>query len=89
MKVSRKDKANEAFSEFVTNEALNTKQIHFIKLIVDYVVVNGLIEDNRVLIEEPFRTVRTITELFKDNMNDSRKIMGIVAGIKRSAEDVG
>lgn len=81
--------ANEAFSEFLSNETLNTKQIHFIKLIIDYVVVNGLIEDNRVLTEDPFRTVGTITELFKENMNDARKIMGIVNSIKVNAVDVG
>ncbi|WML37797.1 DEAD/DEAH box helicase family protein [Clostridium sp. OS1-26] len=81
--------ANEAFSEFLNNETLNTKQIHFVKLIVDYVVVNGFIEDNRILTEDPFRSVGTITELFKDNMNEARKIMGVVSNIKINAEEIG
>ncbi|AGK96698.1 DEAD/DEAH box helicase family protein [Clostridium pasteurianum] len=81
--------ANEAFSQFLNNENLNIKQMHFVKLIVDYVVVNGFIEDNRVLIEDPFRSVGTITELFKDNMDEARKIMGIVSNIKINAEEVG
>ena len=80
--------ANEAFSEFLNNENLNLKQIHFVKLIVDYVVTNGFIEDNRVLQEDPFRTVGSIVELFKDKMDDARRIMSIVADIKRNSEEV-
>ncbi|MDX5687179.1 DEAD/DEAH box helicase family protein, partial [Clostridioides difficile] len=51
-----REAANEAFSEFLNNKSFNTKQIHFVKLIVDYVVKNGFIEDNKVLMEDPFRT---------------------------------
>ena len=80
--------ANEAFSEFLNNESLNMNQIHFVKLIVDYVVKNGFIEDNRVLKEDPFRTVGSITTLFKDNMDDARKIIKIINDIKVNAEIV-
>lgn len=78
--------ANEAFSEFLNNENLNINQIHFVKLIVDYVVANGLIEDNKILQEDPFRTVGSITTLFKDNMDDARKIIKIINDIKVNAE---
>ncbi len=78
--------ANEFFSEFLNDENLNTKQIHFVKLIIDYVVKNGLIEDNRVLMEDPFRNVGNLSTLFKDNMNDAKRIMGKVAEIKNNAE---
>lgn len=81
--------ANEAFSEFLNKETLNTKQIHFIKLIVDYVVTNGLIDDNKVLQEDPFRSVGSIIELFRENMDDARKIMGVIGEIKKNAEEVG
>lgn len=80
--------ANEAFSEFLNNENLNTTQIHFVKLIVDYVVVNGFIESNAILMEDPFRSVGNITQLFKNNMDDARKIMGIIADIKKNSEEV-
>ena len=80
--------ANEAFSEFLNNESLNMNQIHFVNLIVDYVVANGLIEDNRILQEDPFRTVRSIATLFKDNMDDARKIIKIINDIKVNAEVV-
>ncbi len=80
--------ANEAFSEFLNNEKLNSTQIHFVKLIIDYVVKNGFIEDNRILQEDPFRTLGSITTLFKDNMDDARKIIKIINDIKVNAEVV-
>ncbi|MHC1682907.1 MAG: DEAD/DEAH box helicase family protein [Clostridiaceae bacterium] len=84
-----REAANEAFSEFIGNENLNMKQSHFVKLIIDYVVVNGFIDDNRVLTEDPFRSIGTITDLFKDNMDEARRILGIVKDIKVNAEEVG
>lgn len=78
--------ANEMFSEFLNSQHLNSKQIHFVKLIVDYVVTNGFIDDNRVLMEDPFRTVGSIAILFKDNMNDAKSIMSKVTEIKNNAE---
>ncbi|MCS6132730.1 DUF4145 domain-containing protein [Clostridium botulinum] len=78
--------ANSMFSEFLNSQNLNTRQIHFVKLIVDYVVANGFIDDNRVLMEDPFRTVGSLAVLFKDNMNDAKNIMSRVAEIKKNAE---
>lgn len=78
--------ANELFSEFLNNENLNTKQIHFVKLIIDYVVKNGFIDDNKILTEDPFRTVGNLSALFKDNRNEVISIMGKVAEIKTNAE---
>ncbi len=81
-------KANEIFSEFLNNENLNSKQINFVKLIVDYVVKNGLIDDNRVLTEDPFRTVGSLAILFKENMDSARSIMNKIAEIKNNAERI-
>ncbi|MBN3376578.1 hypothetical protein CF087_22395, partial [Clostridium botulinum] len=78
--------ANELFSEFLNNENLNTKQIHFVKLIIDYVVKNGFIDDNKILKEDPFRAVGNLSALFKDNRNEAISIMGKVAEIKTNAE---
>lgn len=78
--------ANEAFSKFLCEERLNAVQIRYVKLIVDYVVSNGMIEDNSVLMEEPFRSLGSITVLFKDNMNDAREIMNVIQKIKDNSE---
>lgn len=44
--------------------------------------------DKRVLQEEPFKTVGSIVELFKDNMDDARKIISIIDEINRNSEDI-
>lgn len=79
--------ANDAFSEFLSNENLSQNQIRFVKLIVDYVVKNGVL-DKRVLQEEPFKTVGSIIDLFQDNMENARKIIGIIDRINRNSEEV-
>lgn len=79
--------ANEAFSEFLSEERLNLNQIRFVKHIVDYVIKNGIL-DKKVLQQEPFRSVGSIVELFKDNMDDARKIIGIIDEINRNAEEI-
>ncbi|MDQ4678512.1 type I restriction-modification enzyme R subunit C-terminal domain-containing protein, partial [Stenotrophomonas maltophilia group sp. RNC7] len=77
--------ANAAFSQFLMNEQLNVNQLRFVKLIVDYVVKNGII-DKRVLQEEPFKTVGSIVELFQDDMAYARGIIGIIDQINSNAE---
>lgn len=79
--------ANAAFSEFLSEERLNLNQIRFVKHIVDYVIKNGTLDKN-VLRQEPFRSVGSIVELFKDNMDDARKIIGIIDEINRNAEEI-
>lgn len=80
--------ANEAFSKFLSEEKLNVVQIRYVKLIVDYIVANGMIEDNSVLMEEPFRSLGSIVQLFKDNMDDAREIMGVIQQIKNTSETI-
>ncbi len=84
----QREAANEAFSKFLSEENLNVIQIRFVKLIVDYIVANGIIEDNRVLMEEPFRSLGSITTLFKDNINDAREIMNVITDIKNNCEQI-
>ncbi|MCL6587790.1 MAG: DEAD/DEAH box helicase family protein [Anoxybacillus sp.] len=79
--------ANEAFSEFLSNERLNIHQSRFVKLIVDYFVKNGVM-DKKVLQEEPFKTVGSIVDLFKDNLDDARRIISIIDEINRNSEEI-
>ena len=79
---------NEAFSEFLTVERLNLNQMRFVNLIVDYIVANGNIDDNKVLMGEPFKSVGSITSLFKDDMGTAKQIMGVVDQIKRNSEEI-
>lgn len=77
---------NEAFSKFTSDEHLNVNQIRFVGLIIDYIVANGNIEDNSVLMKEPFRSLGSITALFKDDMGIAKEIMNVVADIKNNSE---
>ncbi len=83
-----REAVNEAFSEFLSEEKLNVNQIRFVKLIVDYVVKNGMIENKKVFMDEPFRSVGSITSLFKDKMDIARQIMDVVDEIKKNSEEI-
>lgn len=73
------------FSEFLSEERLNIQQAKFVELIVDYVVKNGTL-DKQVLQQDPFRTLGSITSLFKHNMGDVKAIIGIIDRINNNSE---
>lgn len=77
--------ANEAFSEFLSEERLNVNQVKFVKLIIDYVVKNGMLE-KQVLQEDPFRALGSISELFRDNIDDAKKIIQVIDEINSNTE---
>lgn len=78
--------ANEAFSEFLNEEKLNVQQLRFVKLIIDYVVKNGTLE-KKVLQEDPFRALGSVTELFSDNLDNVRGIVRVIDMINRNVEE--
>ena len=80
-----RESAEEAFSEFIHDEQLNVNQIRFVRLIIDYIVANGNIEDNRILQEEPFRSVGSIIVVFRNDMDKAKKLLEIVADIKNNS----
>ena len=72
--------AKEAFSEYLTNTNLDSRQIYFVNQIVEYIVHNGMMKDLSVLQEPPFTDQGSITEIFTD--------MAIWQGIRRAIEKV-
>ncbi len=66
---------------------MNLNQMRFVRLIIDYIVVNGNIDDNKVLMGEPFKSVGSITSLFKDDLGTAKQIMEVVAQIKKNSEE--
>lgn len=78
--------ANEAFAEYLDENSLNSRQIRFMKTIVDYVVKNGYIADKKVLQEDPFKTQGSILELFPTE--SAMKIVSIIDEIKKNAEEL-
>lgn len=46
----------EAFWKFIQGNDLNAEQIEFINLTINYIVENGLVAENNILLEAPFDT---------------------------------
>lgn len=58
--------AKEAFSEYLNETNLDSRQIYFVNQIVEYIVHNGMMKDLTVLQEPPFTDRGSVAELFTD-----------------------
>ena len=56
--------------------------------IVDYIVLNGNIEDNSVFTLEPFKSSGSITTIFKDDLQSAKRILSIVEMIRKNSEEI-
>lgn len=72
--------AKAAFAEYLNNTSLDSRQIHFVNQIVEYIVHNGLMKDLSVLQESPFADRGSIVEVFTD--------MSVWVGIRKAIEQV-
>ncbi|MGI6028495.1 MAG: DEAD/DEAH box helicase family protein [Candidatus Heteroscillospira sp.] len=58
--------AKAAFSEYLNDVNLDSRQIYFVNQIVEYIVHNGLMKDLSVLQESPFTDKGSVVEIFTD-----------------------
>ena len=58
--------AKEAFSAYLEDTSLDSRQIYFVNQIVEYIVHNGTMKDLSVLQEPPFTDMGRIVEVFTD-----------------------
>ena len=58
--------AKEAFSVYLNDAKLDSRQIYFVNQIVEYIVQNGLMKDLGVLREPPFKDQGSVAEIFTD-----------------------
>ena len=72
--------AKEAFSEYLNDTNLDSRQIYFVNQIVEYIVHNGLLKDMSVLQESPFTDQGSVVEIFTD--------LSLWMGIKKAIEQV-
>lgn len=72
--------AKEAFSEFLNNANLDSKQIYFVNQIVEYIVHNGMMKDLSVLQDAPFTDRGSVVEIFTD--------LSVWAGIRKVIETI-
>lgn len=72
--------AKEAFSEYLTDASLDSRQIYFLNQIIEYIVHNGIMKDFSVLQESPFTDYGSIVEIFTD--------MNVWMGIKKVIDSI-
>ena len=76
--------AKEAFSEYLNDANLDSRQIYFVNQIVEYIVHNGMLKDFSVLQESPFTDQGSVVELFTD-MNVWMGIRKVIEAINANA----
>ena len=76
--------AKEAFSDYLTNQNLDSRQIYFVNQIIEYIVHNGIMKDLSVLQEPPFTDQGSISEIFTD-LSVWQEIRGIIEHINQNA----
>ena len=72
--------AKEAFSAYLDESILDSRQIYFVNQIVEYIVYNGLMKDLSVLQESPFTDKGSVVEIFTD--------LSVWAGIRKVIDQV-
>ena len=72
--------AKAAFSEYLNDTNLDSRQIYFVNQIVEYIVHNGLMKDLSVLQESPFTDQGSIVEVFTD--------MALWMGIRKAIDRI-
>ena len=58
--------AKEAFSAYLNDVNLDSRQIYFVNQIVEYIVHNGVMKNLKVLMEAPFTDQGSLLEIFPD-----------------------
>ena len=58
--------AKDAFSAYLDETKLDSRQIYFVNQIIEYIVSNGLMKDLSVLQSAPFTDKGSIVEVFTD-----------------------
>ena len=76
--------AKEAFSAYLTNVNLDSRQIYFVNQIVEYIVHNGMMKDMSILQEAPFIDQGSIMEVFTD-LSVWKGIKGVIDTINANA----
>ena len=59
--------AKAAFSHYLDEVQLDSRQSYFVNQIIEYIVQNGIMKDLSVLQESPFTDKGSLLELFEEN----------------------
>ena len=71
------------FSKFLQSNRLNTKQMDFLRTIINYIVKNGYIDNvQETLGREPFNKFGDVVDLFGESQDSEDDILSIMATVK-------
>ncbi len=76
--------AKEAFSKYLNDVNLDSRQIYFVNQIINYIVKNGMMKDMSVMQETPFTDNGTVGDIFTDGVI-WMDIMKIIKSINANA----
>lgn len=76
--------AKEAFSQFIDEANLDSRQIYFVNQIINYIVKNGMMKDLSVLQGSPFADKGSVVEVFEDD-NLWRGVRQAIDAINKNA----
>lgn len=77
--------AEREFFKFINEYNLNSTQIRFVKILIDYISENGVMELGEFM-QEPFKSVGNLSEVFKDKINVFNEIRDKVIYINENAK---
>lgn len=76
--------AKEAFSAYLSDTNMDSRQIYFVNQIIEYIVHNGILKDLSVLQESPFTDQGSIVDIFTD-LSVWMGIRGVIDQINANA----
>ena len=77
--------AKEAFSAYLNDVSLDSRQIYFVQQIIEYIVRNGLMKDLSVLQDSPFTDCGSVSEVFGSNPAVWQGIRSIIGSVNANA----
>lgn len=82
--IAKMDKkaAEQAFSQFINDNSLNEKQIAFVRKVINYISVNGYMNDTDIF-EAPFDKPNDVFSIFSQDDMDS--LLRVINGINEKA----
>lgn len=76
--------ANREFAEFLTDKTLNINQMEFVKLLVNYIIKNGIM-DMEMFDRHPFNRYGSVLSLFENRKDVAQEIIRRVRTINENA----
>lgn len=76
--------AKEAFSAYLSDTNMDSRQIYFVNQIIEYMVHNGMLKELSVLQESPFTDQGSIVDIFTD-LSVWMGIRGVIDQINANA----